>query len=106
MPSSLFAAATIYGMFTFAGQANVRLPSEVDWRDVVLASDDLQNGQSDTAQYIHYHRLPPEHAYTTTKNVLYELNSVQKLFRGLATQWGVSSDMGRVIGQWIGLCQS
>lgn len=106
MPSSLFASATIYGVFSFAGQANVRLPSVIEWKDVVLVSADLQVGQSETAQFVHYNRWPSGQILTPSKNVLYELNSVQKLFRALGTQWGVSSDMEKVIGQWIALCQS
>ena len=106
MPISLFAAATIYGAFSFAGQANVRLPAVVSWKDVVVSGHDKQDKQSDSVQWVQHKWLAPGHSQIAPKNVLYELNSVQKLFRGLATQWGVSADMGKVIGQWIALCQS
>ena len=106
MPSSLFAAGTIYGIFSFAGQTNVRLPSSVEWKDVVLAASDLQNVHNETAHYIHSNRFTSGPNTTTSRNVLYELNSVQKLFGGLATQWGVSAAMEKVIAQWIALCHS
>ena len=87
MPSSLFAASSIYGLFSFVGQHNVRMPSSIEWADVVLAESDLHI-ENETGQYIQSNRLT---AGSTSRNVLYELNSVQKLFRSLATQWGISS---------------
>jgi hypothetical protein len=39
-----------------------------------------------------------------SKNLLYELNSMQKLFRCLCSQWGIAYDMEEVIDQWISLC--
>lgn len=39
-----------------------------------------------------------------SRNLMYELNSMQKLFRCLTSQWGISIDMEVVMDQWIGLC--
>jgi hypothetical protein len=39
-----------------------------------------------------------------TRNLMYELNSMQKLFRCLTSQWGISIDMEVVMDQWIALC--
>jgi hypothetical protein len=43
-------------------------------------------------------------AQGATKNLLYELNSMQKLFRCLCSQWGIAYDMEDVMDQWIALC--
>jgi hypothetical protein len=37
--------------------------------------------------------------------LLYEFNSIQKLFGCLSTQWGVAHDMGKVVDQWATLCR-
>ena len=105
-PSSLFAAATIYGVYAFTGAAHVRYPSVIDWKDVARSGDDFVTGQSETIQYVTSGHISLQYATTTSKNVFYELNSVQKHFRSMATQWGIASDMERVIGQWIAFGQS
>jgi hypothetical protein len=37
----------------------------------------------------------------TAKNLLYELNSMQKLFRCLSSQWGIAHDMEDIVDQWM-----
>ncbi|KAG0157162.1 Transcription factor [Penicillium digitatum] len=44
MPSSLFAAATIYIVLSLAGVATVNLPRNVVWQDVLLSHSDLNLG--------------------------------------------------------------
>lgn len=113
MPSSLFAAATVYSVFSLAGIVTVKLPSAIDWKDVLSTIDDPSMNlaelsgaaiDSDTVRYIrgeYNHDFCPSGA---TRNLLYEFNSIQKLFGCLSTQWGVSSDMEEVVSQWISLC--
>ena len=102
MPSSLFAAATIYGAFVFAGKSNTRLLKAVDWRRSVLPVSSLELDLSDTPKFILRNTTNADTA--TSKNLVYEFNAVHKLFGCLATQWGVSKDMERVVTQWISLC--
>jgi hypothetical protein len=105
-PSSLFAAATIYGVYAFTGAPHVRYPSVIEWKDVARAGDHPLSVQSETIEYVNSGQLSMQHAAATSKNVLYELNSIQKHFRSMATQWGIAADMERVIGQWIAFGQS
>lgn len=105
MPSSLFAAATIYGVFSFAGHPHVSTPASIEWDDVVLANVPAQGGHSATTRFVQSGQMAIYPAATNSRNVLYELNSMQKLFSGLATQWGIASDMGGVVGQWIAFCR-
>lgn len=104
MPSSLFAAATIYGAYAFAGKAKVCVPKDVDWRESVLSAASLQSSQSNTANFIQRNSFSQGPAFSTSKNLVYEFNAVHKLFGCLATQWGVSKDMEKIVGQWLALC--
>jgi hypothetical protein len=113
MPSSLFAAATIYVVFSLAGVATVNLPRTIVWQDALLSHSDLHLGHDDirppsgseTRRFVE-----TEQAITSTlpggavRNLLYELNSMQKLFRCLSSQWGVARDMEDIVAQWIQLC--
>ena len=125
-PSSLFAAATVYTLFLLAGSVTVRLPAAVDWAEVVYPANDPCVAlaelagtvfASDTSRYIRGEPMAgdvgaaasPAAAITTaavgvTRNLLYEFNSIQKLFGCLNTQWGIAGDMEKVIDKWITLC--
>jgi hypothetical protein len=59
-------------------------------------------GVTDTCRYIRGDTLYGLNV--TSRNLLYELNSIQKLFRCLFAQWGVAYDMESVVEQWISLC--
>lgn len=112
MPSSLFGAATIYAAFALAGSPALKVPSSVVWQDVLmeaqvgddsyLSLSDLVNTNTDTARYIRGETLYGTNV--TSRNLLYELNWIQKLFRCLFAQWGVAFDMEGVVEQWISLC--
>ncbi|KXG54204.1 Transcription factor [Penicillium griseofulvum] len=115
MPSSLFAAATIYVVFSLAGVATVNLPRNIVWQDALLSHSDLNLGDenirppagSETKRFVENGNgssslpLPIGGA---VRNLLYELNSMQKLFRCLSSQWGVAHDMEDIVSQWIQLC--
>jgi hypothetical protein len=59
---------------------------------------------SDTMRYIHDAWNPDFGRVPTTRNLLYESNSMQKLFSCLSTQWGVAINMAKVVDQWVALC--
>jgi hypothetical protein len=113
MPSSLFAAATIYVVFSLAGVATVDLPRNIVWQDALLSHSDLHLGHDDirppsgseTRRFVEMEQgitsTPPGGA---VRNLLYELNSMQKLFRCLSSQWGIARDMEDIVAQWIQLC--
>ncbi|KAK2790773.1 hypothetical protein FQN53_008596 [Emmonsiellopsis sp. PD_33] len=138
MPSSLFAAATVYSAFCLAGSTRVNLPHTVIWENVVFSPEEEEGEESteaeacstlgelagstgvvvvgsDTRRYIRGDRddddLPAGSSgvvggSNATRNVLYELNSMQKLFRCLCSQWGIAHDMENVVDQWITLSHS
>ncbi|KAF7719002.1 Zinc finger C2H2 type domain-containing protein [Penicillium ucsense] len=111
MPSSLFAAATIYMAFSLAGMATLNLPLTVIWQDSLvtraefnLDRDDIPRvSGSETRRFVeHGSGIPP--VGCGGRNLLYELNSMQKLFRCLSSQWGIAHDMESVVAHWIQLC--
>jgi hypothetical protein len=113
IPSSLFAAATIYTVFSLAGLTQVNLPSIVDWKDVLSRNDDpsfilteMSNPpiSPDTGRYICGEYPSIFGVPGATRNLLYELNSMQKLFRCLSSQWGIAHDMEDIMDRWITLC--
>ncbi|RJE22752.1 hypothetical protein PHISCL_04897 [Aspergillus sclerotialis] len=111
MPSSLFAAATIYVVFSLAGLATVHLPQSIVWQDALLYrsdlnldSDDIRPSRSETRRFVELGRTDFPPGGGAVRNLLYELNSMQKLFRCLCSQWGIAHDMEEIIDQWISLC--
>ena len=153
MPSSLFAAATVYIVFCFAGATRINLPRTVSWEDVVVlpatahttpnsapnsqgtfteteacltlgelaastpatgtaaGATNSSTAENNTRRYIHGDCGPADGSLASsasspcaTRNVLYELNSMQKLFRCLISQWGIAHDMESVVDRWIALC--
>jgi hypothetical protein len=112
IPSSLFAAATIFCVFSLGGLASVNIPSMVDWETVLSSNYDHRTfpgqpdsiSQSETKRYIRGEYSTMFGAVGVTKNLLYELNSMQKLFRCLCSQWGIAYDMEDVLDQWNALC--
>ncbi|KAA8571079.1 hypothetical protein EYC84_000434 [Monilinia fructicola] len=110
IPSALFASATVYCVFTLAGHGAVNVPNIVDWH-AVLTTNDSGNSSSQseyTSQSGTLLYLRGESSLLrvmgTTKNLLYELNSMQKLFKCLCSQWGIAFDMEDILDQWNTLC--
>ncbi|THX00354.1 C2H2 type zinc finger domain protein [Aureobasidium pullulans] len=113
MPSSLFAAATVYSVFSLAGHTTVNLPRVVDWKDALFTEVDpcvilgdlagTSAGSSTTRRFVRGEQLSGSGYESMTRNLLYELNSMQKLFRCLSSQWGLAYDMEAVLNSWISL---
>ncbi|KAI4728363.1 C2H2 type zinc finger domain protein [Aureobasidium sp. EXF-10728] len=114
MPSSLFAAATVYSVFSLAGYTTVNLPRVVDWKDALFTEVDpcvilgdlagTSAGSSTTRRFVRGEKLSGSGYESLTRNLLYELNSMQKLFRCLSSQWGLAYDMESLLNSWISLC--
>jgi hypothetical protein len=111
MPSSLFAASTIYAVFSRTAAHSIKVPSTVNWPEVLLDPDqpyftlaEMSNPSlvSDTIRFI---RGESFYSIGSNRNLLYELNSIQKLFRCLYAQWGIAFDMEAVVDQWIRVCR-
>lgn len=87
MPGSLFVATTVYSRFSLAGVGNVRLPNPVEWRHAVRAKPHEHHvRQSDTLLFVRDDVLSKDSRNIITRNLLYEMNSMQKLFGCLKTR--------------------
>jgi hypothetical protein len=112
IPSSLFAAATVYCVFALGGQNSVNTPHIIDWQTALSTDFDssIMPGQpdsisrSETKRYMRGEYSSVFGKMGNTQNLLYELNSMQKLFRCLCSQWGIAYDMADVLDQWHALC--
>jgi hypothetical protein len=111
IPNSLFASATVYCAFSLAGLTTVNIPTSVDWQSVLSSGYEsvptIGNSEGDaleTRRYIRGELATVVGSVGTAENLLYELNSMQKLFRCLSSQWGIAYDMEAVIDQWMSLC--
>ncbi|KAJ5103859.1 hypothetical protein N7532_004388 [Penicillium argentinense] len=113
MPSSLFAAATIYVVLSLAGAATIHLPRTIVWQDALLSHSDLNIDHDDmrppsgseTRRFVESEHTNSQASIGgAVRNLLYELNSIQKLFRCLSSQWGIAHDMEDIVAQWIQLC--
>ena len=108
MPSDLFSAATIYTVFSLAGLTSASLPSIVRWRDALSVDHGLPTDTSlssstlsETIRWLIGQQPSSAAPYggssRSRRNLFYEMNSMQKLFRCLCSQWGVAYDMEHVI---------
>lgn len=80
MPTCLFAAGMVYTVFALAGLVSVSLPGTVEWTDVLkTTSGNEASPPSTTTQYVAGGQVP-DVMNMMTRNLLYEFNSVQKLF--------------------------
>lgn len=113
MPSALFAAVTIYVVFALAGVGTVDLPRNIVWPDALLSYSDLNlshddlrsSSGSETRRFVERSGVASLLLQGgTVRNLLYELNSMQKLFRCLSSQWGIAHDMEDIVARWIVLC--
>ncbi|KAJ5787698.1 hypothetical protein N7457_002688 [Penicillium paradoxum] len=115
MPNSLFAAATIYVVLSLAGSATLNLPRHIVWQDALLSHSDLNLSDEDirslsaseTRRFVENGNeisSLPLPTGGSVRNLFYELNSMQKLFRCLSSQWGIAHDMEEIVAQWIQLC--
>jgi hypothetical protein len=108
LPFSLFSAALIYAIHSITGAATVELPRAPDWKTVILASTDAStlpwSGSGSDLRHFILGMKGAEKGSWTSRNLLYEINSVRKLFRYISLQWGVAQEMKVMMDDWIALC--
>ena len=116
IPSSLFAAATVYCSFSLTGTSTLNLPYITKWEDVMAVDvaagkNPIPNGLftpsnltgSDVEDFL-YGLHPGKNSSRMSRNILYDLNLLQMFLRFASQQWGVCSEMENILGQWISLC--
>jgi hypothetical protein len=112
IPSSLFTAATVYCAFALAGASVLTLPYITEWEKVMAVDMNStpdgpltpNRGTGSNIKDFLYGIHPLTNVPFMTRNILYDLNLLQMFLRFSSQQWGVCSEMEKVLEQWISLC--
>lgn len=113
IPGIVFAAATTYTAFTFAGLPKFLLPTSIDWIATLLAQT-VDTGLSIESEDAHHTHSFITGTFDTTglprdkyilRDLTYDLTAIRILLRGLSLQWGVATEMEGVVSAWIERCE-
>ncbi|KAF1985331.1 C2H2 type zinc finger domain protein [Aulographum hederae CBS 113979] len=114
LPMSLFKAVIIYLSYSIGAGSTVPLPRTIDWSDVLgrpsnpreeRFSDDLESLAPSSTEGFVKGTLRQDPTRFVSRNLLYELNSMQNLMGCLASQWGIAHEMGEITGRWLEQCR-
>jgi hypothetical protein len=108
VPTSIFAAATVYCALSTVGQTNVASPESVDWDEVWYGDDNAiamdpsitvtASLSSDSKLFVQ--GLPLGDAKAPSRNLRYSLLTLQMIIRNMSSQWGVSQEMLNIFQSW------
>jgi hypothetical protein len=104
IPAAIFSAVTIYSAHCLAGSPTVVIPDPVQWQDVwsVEMSDNFPVFDSVVSTFLRG-KLSNAERNTSTRNLLYDLNSVQITLGSISSRWGVSNEMDEILHRWINI---
>lgn len=104
LPAAVFAASTIYSGFCLGGASSVFYPNQFRWEDVwsydaANASQTIRIQEPIIVTFLQgrYCSEPPG---STSKNLIYDLNSLQVILKSLS-RWGISHEMDIILQGWI-----
>ena len=97
LPAAIFAVATIYSARCLAGFQTVLVPNTLPWEDVWGIPETFSG---DVKAFLH--NKPAEiSCELTTRNLMYDLNSLQITLSSISLRWGVSYAMDDILHRWI-----
>ena len=109
LPAAIFAVATIYSARCIGGFPLIAYPKVVRWEAVwhvhvpaTQSTDDFVAQSMETDAYLQSN-FPKAAPNSSTKNLMYELNSLQITLSSISSRWGVSHEMDRVLHRWISI---
>jgi hypothetical protein len=97
LPAAIFAVATIYSARCLAGFPTFTIPKSFAWQDVWRTSD-TPAGDVNSFLRGQPHEMVGE---TSTRNLIYDLNSLQITLSSISLRWGVSHAMDDILHRWI-----
>ncbi|KAG4412729.1 hypothetical protein IFR04_014126 [Cadophora malorum] len=107
IPAAIFAVSTVYSARSIAGFASITTPKSFKWESVWGNHLDAEANDSDAATVnmnrflsCRYSRTTPN---STSKSLMYELNSLQINLNSISSRWGVSHEMDRILNRWISI---
>ena len=105
LPAAIFSVATIYSARCIAGFPTIIIPKSFRWQDVwaidmsdVANPDGFRDG--DINAFLRNNSLSIS-GETSTRNLMYDLNSLQITLSSISLRWGVSHAMDDVLHRWI-----
>lgn len=106
LPSAIFSVATIYSARCLAGIHSISVPRNVRWEalwDVKIADTSHVKNARDIAlqDFLHARHSVFNGFNSHTKNLMYELNSLQVTLSSISSRWGVSYEMDDVLQKWM-----
>ena len=105
LPAAIFAVSTVYSARCLAGYPTVTVPKTFSWQDVWEVSDlSDRTSESDSIRDIGMflkNRPLEMRGESSTRNLLYELNSLQITLSSISLRWGVSHAMDDILHTWI-----
>ena len=110
MPSSIFAAATVYcATLTATGQDYITPPEPVNWDEVWDCNcrpEDCEVSEDDAVSYSHSSsfilrvEVPLSGSGTRSRDLRSSLHTLQGAIRGISCQWGISEEMSAILLAW------
>ncbi|KAI0136210.1 C2H2 type zinc finger domain protein [Xylariales sp. AK1849] len=104
MSVPIFTAAIMYSVFCLAGVLTVSLPSVVDWGVVLNVQQPATGkgtldlgGQGKTQLWLASSLRATNSVLGQSRNLRYDLNSLQTIIHGLSVQWGVCVELERAL---------
>ncbi len=109
VPASIFSAAMIFCAYCMCGVPVVQIPAVKSWRyvmmtDVSTANAPLSDADVQVRQYFSKQLDPSSLRSGSTRNLLYDLNSLPGHLRSLSRPWGISTTMAEILEQLITFC--
>jgi hypothetical protein len=97
LPAAIFAVATIYSARCLAGFPTTTTPKDLSWQDVWQIS---HSSDGDISAFLH--NKPGEIlGESSSRNLMYDLNSLQITLSSISLRWGVSHAMDDILHRWI-----
>lgn len=101
LPAAIFAVATVYSARCIAGSSMITAPKNFTWESVWNVNDSGPTEPSTQAFLsCNYAKTAPN---SRTKNLMYEINSLQLTLNSISSRWGVSHEMDALLSKWIAI---
>jgi hypothetical protein len=109
LPAAIFAVSTIYSARCIGGFPTISTPKKFSWESVwrldlteAAQSNTFVSPDKDMEAFLNceYSRNTLN---STTKNLLYELNSLQITLNSISSRWGVSHEMDGLLHRWTAI---
>jgi hypothetical protein len=105
LPAAIFSVATIYSARCLAGFPSIIVPKSFRWQDVwAIDMSDVANPDGfrddDINAFLRDSPLQILGA-SSTRNLMYDLNSLQITLSSISLRWGVSHAMDDILHRWI-----